>query len=335
MNLDRRARRIGRLFQLSAQAQSRTWLITRLVLVVGGVTLVAVAQFLDTPDEGLAWNKLIGWVGAGLAFAGGVLDLLGSRQGPMALEEARRGLEDARHGQAEVHDMRREIAERTAQIEVQYERLLKLLGVINVLRESAERAIAYKTPVEDDLERLLKMICRPLLGALGCDGDERWTLNIYRKEGRALRGVASLNADRSGPAGKLREWAAGEGFVGACFSSEHEIVLKDAQSPEARRILHVSTSNRRDDDAVRYKSVAAIPVRVAGRPQAWGVVIATSDRVGRFDDDADSLGAVAAQAIRGLAGATALIVAGQKSRRGSSRNGNQDLSSTGQGSLKP
>lgn len=320
MNLERRARRITRLFRISAETQVRIWFATRLILVVGGVAMVSIAQFLDSPVEGVPWNKVMGFVGGGLAFAGGVLDLFTTRTTPDALNEAREALEDARQAQSSMANIRRDIAAQTAEIAVQYRRLQKLLGFTSVLREAVERAVTNRAPVETDINRLLGAICRPLLGALGCEGDERWTLNVYFKTGRTLRSIAFVNADRTEATTSAREWAPGEGYVGACYSSEHEIILADAQSPEALKMLNVPARKQRPEDAVHYRSVAAVPIRIAGRVRPWGVVVATSDRLRRFDSDPQGVGAMGAQAVRLLAGMIAILVASDSPASGAGRN---------------
>jgi GAF domain-containing protein len=75
--------------------------------------------------------------------------------------------------------------------------------------------------------------------------------------------------------------------------------------------MHVPAINRRADDGTRYRSVAVVPIRVAGNAKPWGVVISTSDRRDRFDNDPHSLGAISAQAIRLFAGMIALVAAAQ------------------------
>lgn len=61
----------------------------------------------------------------------------------------------------------------------------------------------------------------------------------------------------------------------------------------------------RDYDSDRYRSIAAVPIRVGGREKPWGVIVATNDRFGHFGLG-DAIGPQNEEAVRLLAGMVAL-----------------------------
>ncbi len=81
-----------------------------------------------------------------------------------------------------------------------------------------------------------------------------------------------------------REWARGEGHVGKAFVDQRMIITGDAQHPDAEPFSAVPTSKERPYDRAVYRSFASVPIGPLltsdGRP--YGVLVATSDRVGRF-----------------------------------------------------
>ena len=124
--------------------------------------------------------------------------------------------------------------------------------------------------------------------------------------------MAAFTVDREEGEVKAREWPPGQGYAGAAFARDREVILADAQTPQVLSMLNVPMDLARPEDGSKYRSVAAVPVRVAGLDPPWGVVIATSDRIGRFDPGETGPGAVGAQAIRVLSGMLAILVAASR-----------------------
>lgn len=90
------------------------------------------------------------------------------------------------------------------------------------------------------------------------------------------------------PRGNLgREWGRGEGHVGKAFVDQRMIITGDAQHPDAEPFSAVPAVKERDYDKALYRSFASVPIGPLladdGRP--YGVLVGTSDRVGRFGRD--------------------------------------------------
>jgi GAF domain-containing protein len=71
--------------------------------------------------------------------------------------------------------------------------------------------------------------------------------------------------------------------------------------------------NMTADDQQRYRSIVAAPISLNEKDPPWGVVTATSGRAGRFSTARDG-GVQTAEALRALAGMTALALACAKLR---------------------
>lgn len=84
-----------------------------------------------------------------------------------------------------------------------------------------------------------------------------------------------------------REWGRGEGHVGKAFVDQRMIITGDSQHPDAEPFSAVPPAKERSYDKSSYRSFASLPIGPLltedGRP--YGVLVATSDRVGRFGRD--------------------------------------------------
>lgn len=82
-----------------------------------------------------------------------------------------------------------------------------------------------------------------------------------------------------------REWGRGEGHVGKAFVDKRVIITGDALSRDAEPFSTVPPSKERDYDKALYRSFASVPIGplLEGDGRPYGVLVATSDRVGRFD----------------------------------------------------
>ena len=105
-----------------------------------------------------------------------------------------------------------------------------------------------------------------------------------------------------------RNWKMGQGYTGGAWhraetNANGDVVLSDT-TPE--HIAQEYPVAGRDPDRERhYRSVAAIPILIRHNNEVWGVVTATSDRVGMFDRSGPGLQNV--EMIRDVARIAALL----------------------------
>lgn len=303
------ANSIGDLFASDAKARTLATRYTRGGLVIIGGLGAGIAQFLDTPEQGVAWNIVIGFIGASFAFIGGLWSLMAEQTAPEALEAARRALDEAkRHEASRMADVY-ELESLTDD----WRWLSELYSAAGVLREAVENLIASDEFSDADLQRLLDGIGRQLHGLLGYGGGEYWTIAIFRYSAEGtrpgeLRCEAHQRSDRSDESRERRSWLPGEGIAGHSYQANREIVVHDVRDAQNAGWVHVPPHKRKPDDAERYRSMAAVPIRVSGVDHLWGVVVATSDQPGRFTIDSEGSVSPSVEPLRLFAGMVALAM---------------------------
>ncbi len=118
--------------------------------------------------------------------------------------------------------------------------------------------------------------------------DEEWNFAVYRfdHDKKRLVCLACRRATEVKPDHVHREWDVGEGHVGLAFSRSNELIFSDATREELRPVIGAKGENEREYDEIRYKSLASMPISTDGE-HPLGILIATSDRIGRFKNEAE------------------------------------------------
>ncbi|MFN3686442.1 hypothetical protein [Salinarimonas sp.] len=113
-------------------------------------------------------------------------------------------------------------------------------------------------------------------------GDEEWNFAIYLFDEDAGNLVCRA-CRRWSPVEEAkphRIWKPGEGHVGFTFSKGVEVVSDDTMRADVAPLFAAPEHAKKDDDHVRYRSVASLPLKLDGR--AFGILVATSDVPRRF-----------------------------------------------------
>lgn len=302
----------GRVHERISRLETGQHMIKVGMILCGGTAATA-AQFMAEPAAGaVPWKPILGIGGAFLALVGGVLVAFVDRDAPTAFEEARKAVERAQTFLVQ----RDQIVTEVNKLRRQFQRERQLIAVSSALREMIEQSLARRMGLRETLSRMLDVAVRPITAATSFEAGDRWTFAVFKLEGSdapVLRRIAGLRADRSEEGKNGREWLPSEGYVGATFTRSLEMILPEAQAPAVLSVLNVPADKRSDSDSDRYRSVAAVPVRVDGLKQPWGVVIATTDRQNHFDATPGSEGWSRAEAVRLFAGMVALAAATEHS----------------------
>lgn len=135
------------------------------------------------------------------------------------------------------------------------------------------------------MEQVLSIFAERRTALFGIS-DEYWNFSVYRyvSEEDGLVCIACRRDKKEDEDEEHRRWEPGEGHVGLSFSRATEIIFSDATKPELRPVLEAKGTNSRGYDSSRYVSLASMPISTDGsRP--LGVLIATSDKLGRFKND--------------------------------------------------
>lgn len=115
---------------------------------------------------------------------------------------------------------------------------------------------------------------------------EMWNFVLYLHDGARLNQVWRRKHAKHPGSAIGRSWEPGQGHVGKAFADKQAKITADASIPAVQELMKPPEPLRRDYDSAVYRSFACIPV---SRPQndssPWGVLVATSDRAGRFDEN--------------------------------------------------
>ena len=148
-------------------------------------------------------------------------------------------------------------------------------------------ALAEEPDITKVVEAILDTGINNITGAIGFDPGEDWAFSVFRRteteDGpEVMVRIAVVWADRQAQHKSARDWYLGEGFTGLAWKEKGEVIVKDATDTEHGQRYDISTAKELPSDKEKYISVAAIPIKVGTQDDVWGVVTATSNKVGRF-----------------------------------------------------
>lgn len=189
-------------------------------------------------------------------------------------------------------------------------RRLALIDANKVMRETLEQAllIAEAEPV-GTIDMMVETALPHLLLSVGFGQDEAWVISVFQVQGDELVRVAAKRARRADEQKEARRWKKHEGFVGAAWVREDAVIVADGQDDVTVDELKVPPAMQRSDDVTRYRSMAAVPIRVGYPAEIWGIVAVSSDRAGRFRRLPGDRQEQAVDTVRLIARMTALMAA--------------------------
>lgn len=107
---------------------------------------------------------------------------------------------------------------------------------------------------------------------------------MFDSKSNRLRLVWREKHPRHPSAGTARSWSVGQGHVGKAFANREALITGDATNPEIAPLLAAPAGLAREHDAIAYRSIASIPIDGADeKADPVGVIVATSNRAGRFN----------------------------------------------------
>lgn len=276
----------------------RIWFVGVGVL---GAGLAALAKAFDGTE-----GTVLVFVGAALAAVGG---LFVARFDYRKLEltafvtEAESIAEDAISAGRALED--RQIAADALDL-----RRLALIDANKVMREALEQALLI--PEADPIgtvDVMVEMALRHLLVAVGFDMDEAWAISVFQVQDDELVRICAKRALRADEQKVARRWKKNQGFVGAAWAREDVVIVTDGQDGVTADEHKVPTDLQKPYDNDRYRSMAAVPVRLGDPAEIWGVVAVSSDKAGRFRRMPGDRQEQAVDTVRLIARMTALMAA--------------------------
>jgi hypothetical protein len=144
----------------------------------------------------------------------------------------------------------------------------------------------------NELQRIVDNVLDPLWtngeDIFGFGPTERWNfvVYIYEPSRDALVSIWRRKSETHPSRGLGRDWRRGQGHVGFAFANSRPIITEDSRNPDVRNLVTAIEGHARDYDESVYVSFASIPIGPVGdQDEPLGVVVATSDRPGRFSSE--------------------------------------------------
>ncbi|CAJ0867314.1 hypothetical protein AMST5_01942 [freshwater sediment metagenome] len=141
----------------------------------------------------------------------------------------------------------------------------------------------------------------------GFGGSELWNFGVYlySKKSDLLVPVWREKSRNHPSQGTGRTWERGQGHVGKSFADAQVIITGDALQPDVRQLWWAPTGSEKPYDGEVYRSFASIPIGPIREDEKrpYGVLVATSDRLGRFDRE----NAVILQLVAGAIGSILVL----------------------------
>lgn len=184
------------------------------------------------------------------------------------------------------------------ELEEAEERSQRLQSTVEFLSELQEQCLGWNSLVREHFtietadaktfQEIAGEVCRVLVesrGTLfGIETNELWnfTLYIFNHDDNILYPIWRDKHPRHPSPGNTRVWAPGQGHVGIAFAQGEPKICPDATVPGVREVF--SISNEKDYDRSAYVSFASEPIGPVGSDaRPYGVLVATSNRSGRFN----------------------------------------------------
>jgi hypothetical protein len=300
------AERVAKAILERGRKLRRASLFVQVGLIAFFSAVAGIAQFMQFPPSGPDASQVVGIVASVVVAIGSIFVFLTEDDASIALALANEALEKARELESDFDFV--------PELEADRSRLIELYQALNVMRGLIEHSTAIGDLNEDVFVRkILDAAGRSLTIAFDFGQSDLWTIGIYKAfpdPENAGKVVLSAIAQRRAIACELsdaRVWREGTGIMGVCYSSGDEIIIPDLAADGVRSVFGTSANEARSYDAVRYRSMVAVPVNVVGLSEPWGVITATTDNVGHFTPDGD-IGVRPDEAARALASMVALAI---------------------------
>lgn len=280
--------------------------LSTLVFFAGAAAVAGVCQYTTWPNGAPpATSQVVGICATVVVFFSACLSIVSNKDVTSELEAAQKAMADAEYLQDRVDE--------AVRFWPDVEAMIALHTTISLFRDQMESACLSSVDQDTLLGSMLTLVERTLPAAAGFSYSDPWTICIYkanevgvgtnRFQLDLIEHLRAVKCDKK----DARSWPEGKGVSGIAFSNACEIQIPD-MSETAAVALYNSAGVARDYDRLRYRSMVVVPIQVQGMARPWGVVAATSSRVGHFNhDDEDGLKPI--EAIRALARYAALGVA--------------------------
>ena len=248
--------------------------------IISPVLIAIVLTFRETiysAGSGLFWLLIVSLVFLQISTA--VVNLIGGQLIQEAYFEAKNIADENQELKWKVHYLT---------VEIDYLNTLRASAAawLEMERQYLELKINSLDQFRDLLWNFLAIVVEAREKFFGVEASELWNFVIY---------VYSQNLDRLIPVwrekshlhpsqGLGRHWKPGQGHVGKAFVDCNSKITGDATDPTVANLMAPPASLIQYYDQTVYRSFASIPIKLVNtEKQPFGVLVATSDRVDRFN----------------------------------------------------
>lgn len=285
---------------------SRASRLVKFVLLIGCAAIAGAAQFWTWPTGGSPTaSQMIGIAATLGVMLGGIFVLATEHDASNAIAVAQQAMDQAQELETQAGDL--------DEFNDAFERLIETYQLTLTMRGAIEQAsVGSVGGIDGIVKAMFDLSARAISIAAGFGQADRWTIGVYKavqltsSDRIELQCIAQKRAIDC-KLDEARKWPEGVGIAGIAYTSGREIVLPDVRA-EGLQAVFGPRDLVREYDNDRYVSMVAVPIKVAGREQPWGVVNATSDKAGHFSAEAQP-GFKTDEPIRALAAFVALAVA--------------------------
>jgi hypothetical protein len=219
-----------------------------------------------------------------VAFAGMVV-VLTEKSATSVVHDAQKALDGREDAEKALSESKLVIEE----LEGALARSARVEHIVDAMRAVVDVAICQQEISDEKLTEwltdLLDFLVTDKLTLFGI-GDEQWNFSVYLFDPATseLSCVVTRRPTKKEEEAPHRSWREGEGHVGKAFQGRRPLVCADSADANVRGFFDAPAGKLMDYDLDRYRSLAALPIQSDDEPP-FGVLVATSDIVGRFDPE--------------------------------------------------
>lgn len=161
---------------------------------------------------------------------------------------------------------------------------------------------------ESDFSESCGLAVKPMIDAsgilFGFEFDDIWSVTVYGydRDSDRLIPVWFKRTEDHPSTGAPRAWKQGDGHVGSAFMQNRILYTVDMADGDASMLLQPSAENGREYDENVYRSFVSAPITLdlKSGPAQFGVLVVTSNVIGRFNEENRGIVGHAAQVLAHL-----------------------------------
>ena len=243
----------------------------------------AVALWASFHEKLLSIDEVLFWVVLGIILSFHLLFSVCHLKGPHLVQE--------------VYFEARKIFENNVELQEVNAGLVSDIEYLSILQDAAlawdvmevqyvSNGISSLEELHESIDEILGVVVENREELFGFRPRERWNFAVFlfdRNRSKLIPVWRKKHTNHPSE-GSGREWGPGQGHVGKAFADRSAKITSDATDSDVAELLRLPDGMARGYDVTTYRSFASIPIGpMRSDDDPIGVLVATSDEVGRFD----------------------------------------------------